>query len=119
MARCGDITLADFWGLEKIRPELLNKDGVSLVLVNNEKGSMLVKSISNRISLCEVSQNEATIQNPNFHEPPKRNDLRENIYKYIFEKGFDSAGKILLPPNAYKYYLLYLAHMDFLGTKVK
>lgn len=36
--RHGDLTLADFWGIEKNSPEFDDNHGVSLVLVNTEKG---------------------------------------------------------------------------------
>ena len=36
--RQGDITLADFWGIKKSHPELDASAGVSLVLVNSQKG---------------------------------------------------------------------------------
>ena len=34
----GDITIADYWGIEKAAPEFDDNKGVSLVLVNNEAG---------------------------------------------------------------------------------
>ena len=36
----GDITIADFWGIDKCKPEFDDNKGVSLVLVNTEKGLM-------------------------------------------------------------------------------
>lgn len=44
--RVGDITLGDFWGIEKSFPNLNDKKGTSLILVNNEKG----KSIFNQLT---------------------------------------------------------------------
>lgn len=37
----GDITLGDYWGIEKACPGFSDNKGVSLVLVNNEQGSKL------------------------------------------------------------------------------
>ena len=34
----GDITIADYWGIEKAAPEFDDNKGISLVLVNNEAG---------------------------------------------------------------------------------
>lgn len=36
--RCSDITLADFWGIEKVNIGLDSKKGVSCLLLNTEKG---------------------------------------------------------------------------------
>lgn len=35
-----DITIADFWGVEKLYPSLVNERGVSLVTINTTKGEM-------------------------------------------------------------------------------
>ena len=40
-----DITLADFWGVEKIHPEMDDNKGTSIVLCNSEKGRKLVESL--------------------------------------------------------------------------
>lgn len=39
----GDITIADYWGIEKAAPEFDDNKGVSLVLVNNEAGEKTLK----------------------------------------------------------------------------
>lgn len=41
--RVGDITLADYWGIQKFHPEFFDENGVSLVLVNTEKGKNTLK----------------------------------------------------------------------------
>lgn len=33
-SRCSDITLGDFWGIEKFYPEFNDVDGVSMLLIN-------------------------------------------------------------------------------------
>lgn len=47
-----DITIADFWGIEKLTGKK-NHTGVSLVLTHTKKGDALVKSISTKCELCE------------------------------------------------------------------
>lgn len=45
--RCGsDITLGDFWGIEKVSPKIDDDKGVSVVLVNSEKGKAAIYSVS-------------------------------------------------------------------------
>ena len=39
-----DITLADFWGVEKFLPSLNDDKGVSLLLANSEKGLQIIKN---------------------------------------------------------------------------
>ena len=102
--RVGDITLADFWGVDKVRPELLNLEGTSLIILNSEKGKDLIDNISDSIIISEVNFEDATYQNINLISPPERNILRDNIYHTIFNCGFKEAGKkYILPKNSYKY----------------
>ncbi len=41
-----DLTLADFWGIDWILPDFYDDKGVSLVLVNSEKGDILLYSLN-------------------------------------------------------------------------
>ena len=41
----GDITIADYWGIEKAAPEFDDNKGVSLVLVNNEKADSIFENV--------------------------------------------------------------------------
>lgn len=104
LSRVGDLTLADFWGVEKVRPELLNLDGTSLVFVNSDAGKALLNDIKESAVLSRVTLDDAMRQNVNFISPPERDYLRDQIYHLIFKNGFREIGKkYLLPPNSYKY----------------
>lgn len=112
--RCGDLTLADFWGIEKVHPEYYNASGTSLVLVNSHKGRDLFADIRDSIVSHNVTLDDAMVQNPNFSMPPKREKERDCIYHDVFEYGFKQIGKrYILPSNAYKYRLA-----AFLGLKI-
>ncbi len=41
--RASDVTIADYWGIEKYRPDWFDSLGVSLVMVNSEQGGALLK----------------------------------------------------------------------------
>ena len=43
--RVSDITIGDFWGIEKVRPDLNDKKGTSCVLVNTNKGKLIFDSL--------------------------------------------------------------------------
>lgn len=38
-----DITLADFWGIEKINTSMEKNLGTSLVMINSKKGRLILK----------------------------------------------------------------------------
>lgn len=41
----GDITIGDYWGIGKAAPELHDNKGVSLVLINNDKGNEMFNAV--------------------------------------------------------------------------
>lgn len=53
--RIADITLGDFWGIEKIVPSLDNDTGTSLVMCNSEKGKAFFVTKLNEIAYQQVS----------------------------------------------------------------
>ena len=60
--RCGsDITLGDFWKVENLFPELNDNRGVSLMLVNTDKGKKFVKNHS--LEMYETDYDKAVIYN--------------------------------------------------------
>ena len=49
----GDLTIGDFWGLGDEVPFYGDiQNGISVVLINNEKGSQFFDEIKNKIFLC-------------------------------------------------------------------
>lgn len=77
--RPGDITVGDFWGIERSHPELVNKKGVSLIFVNTEKGLNLFNQVSDKMVLQECLL-EDSIQDSLKH-PIRSNPLRDSFWK--------------------------------------
>lgn len=98
--RQGDITLADFWGIEYINPKFYSKDGVSLVLVNTEKGRKMWKSLEGCIESVDSTIEQAVEMNKNLSAPSHRPDCRDTIYDG-FDGDFDSyvMQKLYVKPN--------------------
>ena len=57
--RIADITLADYWGIEKIDKSMDDNVGTSLVLINSEKGLKYFNAISSRIKAIELPYESA------------------------------------------------------------
>lgn len=88
----GDITIADYWGIEKAAPDFDDNKGVSLVLVNNDKGKKVFDSIKDRVKWKETRL-EDSMQPPliaPFPEPRNRknfwNDFENKDFNYIVKK---------------------------------
>lgn len=73
--RPGDITLGDFWGIEKKHPELSSARGVSLVHFNAEWGKALLPALERNGALTELTWDYACQENDQLTKPsvPHRN----------------------------------------------
>ena len=88
--RLSDITLADFWGINRILPDFNDNKGTSLVIVNSKKGEKIFKEIESDMMYKEVDLLQAIKYNLAMIESakmdPKRNEFFENIENYDFDK---------------------------------
>lgn len=87
-----DITIADYWGIEKAAPEFDDNKGVSLVLINNEIGERIFELIKSKINWKET-RIEDSMQPPleaPFPEPEGRelfwNEFNNKKFGYIAKK---------------------------------
>lgn len=87
--RCSDITLGDFWGHNHVVPRFPKaNNGVSLVLVNSEKGHKLFLSSTSSLIYEEVPLAECL--QPNLKGPTKEDPRRKMFVIDYATKGFDS-----------------------------
>lgn len=67
--RPSDITLADYWGWQKTDPNInADNKGISLVLVNTDKGSKIFETIKNKY-LTTISVKKENCIQPNLQHP--------------------------------------------------
>lgn len=78
-----DITIADFWGIQHVLPEMFDNKGTSLVFVNSKKGEKLLKAVSEKMKWKEVDYNKAIEYNPSAYRSVKRPKRREKFFKNI------------------------------------
>lgn len=91
--RNADITLADFWGCgkeEKLQPS--NK-GISMVLLNTEKGEYFFKSVEKEIEFVEQTIEKALETNEQLNKPSEVHELREKFMSVYEQEGFEAASK--------------------------
>lgn len=88
--RQSDITLADFWGVEKICPSMDDDKGTSLVILNSDKGRQLFESIKESVVYQEVELDEAIKYNSamisSAPRPHNRDEYMEKVLAGNFEK---------------------------------
>lgn len=84
--RKADVTIADFWGIKKTRPEIDDNKGISLVLVNTVKGEQVFEEIKEDIDFWE-NKLEDSLQ-PNLIGPTKKPLIREVFWEDYYKNGF-------------------------------
>ena len=89
--RPGDITFADFWGCETSYPEFFDKGGISLVLLNSDKGVHEFEEIKDGAHTIEVMRDKC-IQKPLVSSPTKPADF-DAFWKSYDENGYVEAAK--------------------------
>lgn len=87
----GDITIADYWGIEKAAPEFDDNKGVSLVLVNNEVGARVFESVKDSIRWKETRL-EDSMQSP-LKAPFPEPENRKEVWRDFSTKSFESVAK--------------------------
>lgn len=107
--RTGDLTIADYHGLGKMSVYNGNKDSVSCILINTEKGKKIVnKLIKNRqIEVVERPILEPLENEPQFNQPSSM-PLEHNIFIDLYEeyKNFDLVADIVLKKYKFKRWIL-------------
>ena len=102
LPRVADISLADYWGVWDVMPEIYNKRGVSAVLINSEKGKSFFNSLRN-LTKHEISLNSIKKGNPGIDSSARLHKKRNLFYKLYYKQN-NSFQKIIeqcLPPPTY------------------
>ena len=88
--RPADVTIADFWGSEKVDSRMNAKRGSSLLISNNEKGQQLISHIAVDVLLVESTEEIAISNNRNLIEPTKMNPRRDDFFQmFTNNQDFD------------------------------
>ena len=85
-----DMTIADFWGIESIAPELNDGKGTSLVITRTEKAQELFDLLKDNLKWKEVSYEDGVKYNtPEYKsviKPKRRDDFYKDVNSMCFSK---------------------------------
>lgn len=87
--RVGDITIADYWGIEKYAPELMDSKGVSVIFVNNEKGANIFEQLKDNIHWQQRDKIESITEQERLSKPIKLPGNREQFWKEYRSHSFE------------------------------
>ncbi|MEW9094149.1 MAG: Coenzyme F420 hydrogenase/dehydrogenase, beta subunit C-terminal domain [Clostridiaceae bacterium] len=87
--RQSDITLADFWGVQNVLPDMDDDKGTSLIFVNSVSGQYMLEHIKDRILYKEVDIERAILYNPSAIKSVEHNLKRESFFKELEQISFE------------------------------
>ena len=82
-----DIIIGDFWGIERLFPELDDGQGVSCLIVNSLKGVSYWKAIKSSFISYECSVEDIVKNNPFLYESVPQNPNRESFFSELKATG--------------------------------
>lgn len=110
MKRCGDITIGDFWGIEKVDKDFSDNKGISMVLVNTPKGQKIFSEIKGNLTVRRYESD--VLSQPNLRKPTDFGmdydrfweDYHTKGYLYVAKKygGYGILRKVRYYKNAIK-----------------
>ena len=86
--RPSDITIADYWGIEKYLPEFTDSKGVSIILLNSPKGKELFEHIKTDFEYVERPAKECLAEQQRLQKPVKLPENREKFWEDYYQHGF-------------------------------
>lgn len=85
-----DMTIADFWGINDVAPEMNDGKGTSLILIRTDAGRKIFEKIATDYQLKEVSYEDGVRSNPAEYKscarPIQRNTFFEDMQSMEFEE---------------------------------
>lgn len=86
LERDSDLTIGDCWGIKKNNPEFYDKNGVSLIMVNTDKGNILLDENKKKFIIHEIDINKYRQQaiSYNYSIPEKYNKFWNDYFNFSF-----------------------------------
>lgn len=101
--RVSDITLGDFWGIEKLNSKLDVEHGCSAIIINSSKGEFLLTNVlSNKCYLEKKSIDDLTL-NSALYRQVDRPFTRDTLYNELLENDFEYLVNGRYKPSFVKY----------------
>lgn len=97
--RGSDLTLGDFWGVNKVCPEIYEKSGTSLVFVNTAKGLALWEKIGDQLESKAVSPVEAVKFNPSARYPSAKGQAWQAYQEGLSQYTVSQLAKMYCTPS--------------------
>lgn len=97
--RSADITVGDYWGIEKQHPDYLGKNGfdtkkgISVIIANTEKGAEAIRGCTQYIDLKESAFEKAAAGNAQLIRPTVKKAQRQELLDLYSKQGWIAVAK--------------------------
>ncbi len=88
-----DITIADFWGVNRVLPQLNDGRGTSLLLIHNARGKALFDAVSDAFEYEACDWRAATVKNPTLVRAASVPPQRAAFFEDLEARGYDHAAR--------------------------
>lgn len=116
-----DMTIADFWGIERILPRFDDDKGTSLVIVHTRRGECMLEAVRENLCMEEVTMKQATECNPSYYVSVKAHKKRKEFFaNYRQQADFQEYVNRLFPQVSFKGKMLIAIKRMFvlIGNKI-
>ena len=86
--RRADMTIADFWGIEDVAPEIDDEKGISLIIARTGRGQELFDSIKGELIWKEVSYEDGVKNNASEYSSVNRPLQRDQFFMDAYSMSF-------------------------------
>lgn len=91
--KLSDLTIADFWGIDAVAPDMNDGMGTSLVIIRTDKGKDIFKKISSNIKFKKVSYEDGVRKNPSEYQSCCKPMLRDTFFDDMYCMSFEELEK--------------------------
>lgn len=100
--RAGDLTIGDFWGVDEVRPDLLDQAGgqfslqrgVSCLLVNTARGARWLDALGGKIMRARVSFEDVASHNEQLRHPAETPADRGDYLRAFANGGWSTVDRL-------------------------
>lgn len=96
--KMSDLTIADFWGINDVVPELNDGNGTSLVLIRTGKGTKILEEIIDKLKIKEVAYEDGVRCNPAEYKSCQWPEQRDPFFMDMNNLTFEELEKKYVAP---------------------
>lgn len=97
--RNADISIGDFWEVEKYYPDLNDNKGISAIITHTQKGQNLLNEISPNLYLKKTEIQKITVGNATLIKPAKKHKNSNRFFKNFKKSGVRNTIEKMLHLN--------------------